>query len=83
MTSDLPAATQNDLRTAWLTGRADLRERFLSSGLIESGGCPCQFAAAVTGELLAAGEYEGHVAALRVTYRARRDALVDALRAPA
>jgi DNA-binding transcriptional MocR family regulator len=68
------------LRVGWVTGRPDLRARFAAAGLIESGGCPSQFAAAVAGELLAAGEYEDHVARLRATYRARRDALAAALR---
>lgn len=68
------------LRVGWATGRADLRERFLGAGMIASGGCPSQFAAAVAGELLAAGDYEGHVARLRATYRSRRDALAGALR---
>lgn len=68
------------LRVGWVTGRPDLRERFAAAGAIESGGCPSQFAAALAGELLAAGEYDDHVARLRATYRARRDALAAALR---
>jgi len=68
------------LRVGWATGRTDLRERFIAAGMVESGGCPSQFAAALAGELLAAGDYEGHIAHLRATYRSRRDALAGALR---
>ncbi len=68
------------LRVGWLTGRADLRARFAAAGMIESGGCPSQFAATVAGELLASGEYDSHIATLRAAYRSRRDALVTALR---
>jgi DNA-binding transcriptional MocR family regulator len=68
------------LRVGWVTGRPDLRSRFVAAGMIESGGCPSQFAAEVAGELLASGDYDGHVAALRTAYRSRRDALVAALR---
>ena len=68
------------LRVGWVTGREDLRRRFMGTGMIESGGCPSQFAACVAAALLEGGEYEAHVAALRAAYRARRDALAAALR---
>jgi DNA-binding transcriptional MocR family regulator len=68
------------LRVGWVTGRADLRARFAAAGMVESGGCPSQFAAAVAGELLTSGEYDGHVASLRAAYRSRRDTLVAGLR---
>jgi len=69
------------LRVGWTTGRADLLERFASAGMIESGGCPSQFAATVTAALLDDGDaYDRHVATLHGVYRARRDALVTALR---
>ncbi len=68
------------LRVGWVTGRADVRARFAAAGMIESGGCPSQFAAALAGELLTSGDYDGHVASLRAAYRSRRDALVAGLR---
>jgi 2-aminoadipate transaminase len=68
------------LRVGWVTGREDVRRRFAASGMIESGGCPSQFAASVAAALLESGDYEEHVAVLRATYAARRDALAGALR---
>ena len=69
------------LRVGWMTGREDLRLRCTGTGMIESGGCPSQFAATVAAALLDGGDYETHVAALRSAYAARRDALAAALRA--
>jgi DNA-binding transcriptional MocR family regulator len=64
----------------WVTGRDDLLRRFVGAGMIESGGCPSQFAATVAAALLEGGAYEAHIAALRAAYAARRDALAAALR---
>jgi 2-aminoadipate transaminase len=68
------------LRVGWVTGRDDLRRRFVGAGVIESGGCPTQFAACVAAALLENGDYEPHVAALRAAFTTRRDALAAALR---
>ena len=68
------------LRVGWVTGRADLRQRFATAGMIESGGCPSQFAAAVAAALLDGDGYDRHITALRAAYASRRDALVAALR---
>jgi DNA-binding transcriptional MocR family regulator len=70
------------LRVGWVTGRADLRRRFAAAGMIESGGCPSQFAAMVAAALLLDGdEYDHHIAALCAAYASRRSALAAALRA--
>jgi 2-aminoadipate transaminase len=69
------------LRLGWIDARADLRQRLVASGVLESGGCVSQFAAHVVAELLDRdGAYDAHVAALRHAYAARRDALAAALR---
>jgi DNA-binding transcriptional MocR family regulator len=68
------------LRLGWIDARADLRERLAGAGVLESGGCVAQFAAGVVGRVLESGDYDAHVALLRRTYTARRDALVRALR---
>ena len=49
--------------------------------MIESGGCVSQFSAIVVAALLEADAYGAHVAALRLAYASRRDALAGALRA--
>ncbi len=67
------------LRLGWIDAPAALRERLAASGVLESGGCVSQFSAHVAGQVLAAGEYDGHVAALRRAYASRRDALAEAL----
>lgn len=69
------------LRVGWVTGRADLRRRFAAAGMIESGGCPSQFAATVAAALLDGDAYDHHIAVLRAAYASRRDALAAALRA--
>ena len=68
------------LRVGYIDARADLRERLAAAGVLESGGCPSQFAATAVARVLLAGVYDAHVARLRRAYAARRDALVDALR---
>ena len=55
-------------------------ERLSGSGMLDSGGCPSQFAATLVAEILHGSTYETHVAGLRRAYASRRDALVAALR---
>ena len=68
------------LRVGWINASAGLLERLAAAGVLESGGCVSQFAASVVGRLLAAGEYDEHVAKLRRAYASRRDALAEGLR---
>ena len=68
------------LRLGWFDAPAELRERLAAAGVIESGGCVSQFSASVVAALLEAGAYGAHVAALRLAYASRRDALAGALR---
>ena len=68
------------LRLGWFDAPAPLRERLAGSGVVESGGCVSQFSAHVVAALLEAGAYGAHVAALRLAYASRRDALTGALR---
>ncbi len=68
------------LRLGWLDAPAELRERLAAAGVIESGGCVSQFSASVVAALLEAGAYGAHIAALRLAYASRRDALAGALR---
>jgi DNA-binding transcriptional MocR family regulator len=67
------------LRLGWLTGGPALMQRLIGSGLRDSGGGTSHFAAMVVAELCISGRFEEHVARLRVAYRARRDALLQAL----
>ena len=67
------------LRLGWFDAPATLRERLAASGVVESGGCVSQFSASVVAALLEAGAYGAHVAALRLAYASRRDALAGAL----
>jgi DNA-binding transcriptional MocR family regulator len=68
------------LRVGWLTAPAAVVERYVQSGVVDSGGCVSQFAAVVTARFVERGGYEPHVAMLRAEYRHRRDALAGALR---
>ena len=68
------------LRLGWFDAPAALRERLAAAGFVESGGCVSQFSASVVAALLEAGAYGAHVAALRLAYASRRDALAGALR---
>jgi 2-aminoadipate transaminase len=69
------------LRVGWIDAPHDIRERLSESGVIDSGGCPSQFAASLVAELLRGNAYETHIAGLRRAYASRRDALAGALRA--
>jgi DNA-binding transcriptional MocR family regulator len=68
------------LRLGWIDAPKELRGQLASDGVLESGGCMSQFSAAVVAALLEAEAFGDHVAVLRTTYAARRDALADALR---
>jgi DNA-binding transcriptional MocR family regulator len=67
------------LRVGWLTGGAALVRRLVDSGLRDSGGGVNHFAAMVAAEFCAGGRFEAHVANLRASYQARRDALLASL----
>ncbi|MGQ0603084.1 MAG: aminotransferase-like domain-containing protein, partial [Anaerolineales bacterium] len=67
------------LRLGTLTGHADQMRRFADGGLRDSGGGVNHYAAMMVGALCTAGDFDKQVAALQTEYRARRDALLDAL----
>ncbi|HEX5691203.1 MAG TPA: PLP-dependent aminotransferase family protein, partial [Roseiflexaceae bacterium] len=67
------------LRLGWLTAGSDLIARLVGSGLRDSGGGLNHFAAMIVAEFCTSGQFDPHVAGLRDTYRARRDALLGAL----
>jgi 2-aminoadipate transaminase len=67
------------LRLGWLTGGPALIGRVAGCGLLDSGGGTNHFTAMAVAELCAAGLFDAHVERLRTTYRARRDALLQAL----
>ena len=69
------------LRVGFITGPANLVERIALSGLRDSGGGASHFAAMLVGSFCGLGLYDQHVAHLRAAYRARRDALLNALEA--
>jgi 2-aminoadipate transaminase len=69
------------LRLGWLTAPLELVARVVDSGVVSSGGGLNPLVGLTVAEFAAAGRYEPNVAALRETYRERRDVLVDALRA--
>jgi DNA-binding transcriptional MocR family regulator len=68
------------LRLGWIDAAPHLRERIMADGVLESGGCVSQFSASVASALLQVGVYDPHVAALRLAYASRRDALAGSLR---
>ena len=67
------------LRLGFLTADAAIIERFRGGGLLDSGGGTTHFSANVAAAFCEAGCFEDQGAALRATYRARRDALAAAL----
>ena len=67
------------LRLGWIDAPPELRDRLCADGVLESGGCVSQFSAHVVAALLDADTFGTHVAALRVAYASRRDALAAAL----
>jgi 2-aminoadipate transaminase len=68
------------LRVGWLTGGATLVQGMIGGGLVDSGGGVAQLAAMITGTLITGGGYDAHLEGLRAAYRARRDALIAAVR---
>lgn len=68
------------LRLGWIDAPPELFARLAADGMLESGGCVSQFSASVVATLFEAGAYDPHVAALRLAYASRRDALAEALR---
>jgi DNA-binding transcriptional MocR family regulator len=69
------------LRLGWLMADPALVARATRRGLLTSGGGINHFTAHVVAAYLDDGALDRHVAELRAAYRARRDALVAALRA--
>ena len=67
------------LRVGWMTGPPAVVEAYVRSAMLTSSGGASHFAAALAGELCAAGEFEPWIAWLRSELRSRRDALCDAL----
>jgi 2-aminoadipate transaminase len=68
------------LRLGWLTGGAELVQRIVDDGLLDSGGGINHYTALVVAALCAAGDYDRNLEALRRSYRHRRDVLIGALR---
>lgn len=67
------------LRLGWLLADAPTIERFVRSGLYDSGGGTAHFAALALETFLAQADYAAHLARARQGYRLRRDALLAAL----
>jgi DNA-binding transcriptional MocR family regulator len=67
------------LRLGWITGPAELVGRIAGGGVLDSGGGANHFASIVVTAFCLAGMFEPHVERLRAAYRARRDALAQAL----
>ena len=68
------------LRLGWLLADEALVRRCVESGMLDSGGGVNHFTAHIVAEYLRRGLMDGHVAALRAAYGARRDHLAAALR---
>ncbi|GCD42232.1 enduracididine biosynthesis enzyme MppQ [Streptomyces paromomycinus] len=69
------------LRLGWLLADAEVAARLSGHGLFVSGGSLNHTTSLAVGHLLATGAYDRHLDAFRTRLRARRDALVDTLRA--
>lgn len=67
------------LRLGWITSAAPIVDRLVNGGLRNSGGGLNHYTALTAAALCAAGHYDPNLAHLRAEYRARRDALLDAL----
>jgi DNA-binding transcriptional MocR family regulator len=67
------------LRLGWITADAARVGRLVDGGLRTSGGGMNHFMALVVAALCADGGFEPNVERLRIAYRTRRDALVEAL----
>ena len=68
------------LRLGWLVTEPALAERIASHGLFRSGGSLNHITSLAVAGLLSDGGYDRHLEMLRAGLRARRDALLDALR---
>jgi 2-aminoadipate transaminase len=68
------------LRLGWLTAGSALVQHIINGGLLDSGGGINHYTALVVATLCAAGEYDANLIALRQSYQARRDTLVNTLR---
>lgn len=68
------------LRLGWLAAAPEVIRRCTGSGLLDSGGGVNHFTAHVVATYMAQGRLDEHIVALRAAYRARRDALVAALK---
>jgi 2-aminoadipate transaminase len=70
------------LRVGWVTADAALIKRLELNGVTDSGGGPNQFAAMIAAAYCMNGDaYDAQLTHLRAAYRARRDALIGAVRA--
>ncbi|REK87552.1 enduracididine biosynthesis enzyme MppQ [Streptomyces inhibens] len=69
------------LRLGWLLADRELTGRLATHGLFVSGGSLNHTTSLAVSTLLASGAYDRHLDAFRAQLRARRDALVGALRA--
>lgn len=69
------------LRLGWLVGAPAMINRFAGHGLFHSGGSANHVASLAVASLLRDGDYDRHLAKLRVALRSRRDALAGTLRA--
>jgi len=69
------------LRLGWVLAEPEAVARLTSSGLRRSAGGANPFTAYIVAEFCRAGHLEPHVARLVARYRARRDAMLDALAA--
>lgn len=67
------------LRLGWLTGKGEHIRRMAAGGLRDSGGGINHFAAMTVAVFCREGMYDAQIEKLRAVYRARRDALCDAL----
>ncbi|GIM91178.1 PLP-dependent aminotransferase family protein [Paractinoplanes toevensis] len=67
------------LRLGWISGTPELVKRLTMLGYVHSGGGVNHTAAVTMAEFGTSGAYETHLAGLRDSYRAQRDALVGAL----
>ena len=68
------------LRAGYITADAATAAAFVDSGLLDSGGGISHLASIIVAEYATDGAYAANVERLRTAYRARRDALVGALR---
>ena len=67
------------LRLGWITGPAAVVGRLVDGGLRTSGGGLNHYTGLGVAALCADGHYEPNIARLRAAYRARRDAMLEAL----